>query len=642
MQLIRQTRRLAKLELLLVFSKTQWLLTVGVVALIPALYLLIYLSSMWDTTSHTRALRIGLVNQDKGYTYRDQFVEMGTELVHQLMRKDDFGYYPLASPELAREQVRRGELAFALIIPADFSASAIPARSADEGRMEIYVSAGNNFQIYLIAQKYAEELDAELNQALNQQRWKFVLSSEVISKDFFELKSALSKIQKSTHDLSLGLHTASLHGSRLKQGTLQLGDEINKLTSITQQLSQMIHSIEAGLPPADDVRRLRVGADELASAHLELDKALGNLHAGSLKLSQGVEQFKRGELGIPFFSNQLEEAIKPLQTGLLDLSDGLSKVQVGHKQITGGAETVRDSVRTLAFGVRDMRAALRQIVVKIPDNQQLAQWSQSVNELSTAQGQLDQGLKKLSDGSVFLDSSTQWMLNRIPTQIDLIDGSPEGLAHSVISELKVVSPVRHLGAAMVPNIIPVALWLGAGVAIFLIRGRQSALIARRYSNAAKLLAKASVPAMVVSLQSMLIVGLISWGFDLRVENFMATVALIWVAAMSFVFVLLFFVRLMGDLGKALAMLLLALQISASGGVVPVELSSEFFAALSPWLPMTWIVQGLKAAMFNAYEGNWLYPLIQTGGLWLVCGLLAMGVGRWHYSRISHSRPVLDL
>ena len=214
MQLIRQIRRLAKLELLLVFSKIQWLLTVGVVALIPALYLLIYLSSMWDTTSHTRALRIGLVNQDKGYTYRDQFVEMGTELVHQLMRKNDFGYYPLASPELAREQVRRGELAFALIIPADFSESAIPARSADEGRMEIYVSAGNNFQIYLIAQKYAEELDAELNQALNQQRWKFVLSSEVISKDFFELKSALSKIQKSTHDLSLGLHTASLHASR--------------------------------------------------------------------------------------------------------------------------------------------------------------------------------------------------------------------------------------------------------------------------------------------------------------------------------------------------------------------------------------------------------------------------------------------
>jgi putative membrane protein len=132
----------------------------------------------------------------------------------------------------------------------------------------------------------------------------------------------------------------------------------------------------------------------------------------------------------------------------------------------------------------------------------------------------------------------------------------------VVSELKVVSQVNHLGAAMVPNVIPVAIWLGAGIAVFLIRGRYIAL--------------------------------------------------------------------------------LALQISASGGVVPIELSSEFFSTLSPWLPMTWVVQGLKAAMFSAYAGDWLRPLIQTLALTVICALITMAVGRWQYCRVSRLRPMLDL
>jgi len=113
-------------------------------------------------------------------------------------------------------------------------------------------------------------------------------------------------------------------------------------------------------------------------------------------------------------------------------------------------------------------------------------------------------------------------------------------------------------------------------------------------------------------------------------------------AIAFVFVLLVFIRLAGDMGKAMAMLLLALQISASGGVVPIELSSEFFATLSPWLPMTWVVQGLKAAMFGAYAGDWSGPLIQTLALTLICAMMATATGPWHYCRARQRRPMLDV
>lgn len=42
----------------------------------------------------------------------------------------------------------------------------------------------------------------------------------------------------------------------------------------------------------------------------------------------------------------------------------------------------------------------------------------------------------------------------------------------------------------------------------------------------------------------------------------------------------------GDAGKGFAMILLAVQLSSSGGVVPVELSGGWFMQISPWLPLT--------------------------------------------------------
>jgi putative membrane protein len=569
-------------------------------------------------------------------------VTMGGELVSRLMRKADLGYFPLATPDKARELVRSGELAFAIIIPPDFSALALPARMADEGRLEIYASAGNNYQTYLIAKKYAEELDAELNQALNEQRWKFVLTSSIASNDLFELKSALTKIQTGTQELNTGLQSVHRNSGRITQGVSQLSDEVNKLTTGSQQVAQSLRSMEVALPPPEDVRRLRIGAEELAAGHLEFDKALGNLHAGSVRLYQGVDQFKQSQSSVPFFSTGLLEAIDPLHTGLHDLREGIVKAQSGHTQLTTGSESIRDSVKTLAFGVRDLRAGLRQMIVKLPENAQLAQLGQSATDLAVAQSQLEQGLTRLSDGGVFLQSSTQLLLNRMPTQVNLIEGSPEGLAHSVVSELKVVSQVNHLGAAMVPNVIPVAIWLGAGIAVFLIRGRHIALLARRYSSGAKLWGKAVVPLCIVGLQSLLSMGLLTLWFGLQVDHLLAWISLILCTAISFVFVLLMFIKLTGDLGKALAMLLLALQISASGGVVPIELSSEFFSTLSPWLPMTWVVQGLKAAMFSAYAGDWLRPLLQTLALTVICALITMTVGRWQYCRVSRLRPMLDL
>ena len=45
------------------------------------------------------------------------------------------------------------------------------------------------------------------------------------------------------------------------------------------------------------------------------------------------------------------------------------------------------------------------------------------------------------------------------------------------------------------------------------------------------------------------------------------------------------------------------QLSASGGIMPVELTSDLFRHVSPWLPFTWVVRAFRASMFGAFDGG---------------------------------------
>jgi putative membrane protein len=50
---------------------------------------------------------------------------------------------------------------------------------------------------------------------------------------------------------------------------------------------------------------------------------------------------------------------------------------------------------------------------------------------------------------------------------------------------------------------------------------------------------------------------------------------------------------LGDVGKFLVILLLILQLTASGGTFPNELVPKFFVNINPYMPMTYAIYALK-------------------------------------------------
>ena len=79
---------LAELKALLKSLKL-WITIIGV-SLIPALYNLIFLSSMWDPYGNVKNLPVAVVNKDKSASFQDKTLNIGHDMVDNMSKNKKF------------------------------------------------------------------------------------------------------------------------------------------------------------------------------------------------------------------------------------------------------------------------------------------------------------------------------------------------------------------------------------------------------------------------------------------------------------------------------------------------------------------------------------------------------------------------
>ena len=641
--LLRQSRLLLRLEApYFVGSAKSWLAVLAV-ALIPALYVVIYLSSVWDPGANSGAMQVGLVNLDRGVVYREQTVNMGQELVAQLERTARFGYHRIDAADDARHQVRHGTLAFAIIIPPDFSSNAVPGAEPGAGKLVVYASEGNSFEGARIAQLFAAELGHKVNESLNEQRWSLVLLNAAGSKDSVErLRAAATQLHTAAFDLSSGTSKAAIGAKSLGSSAARLSDGVAQLGAGMHQMGTGLRTLDAKRPRNSELTSLSAGAEALATSHDELHKSLLNLQEGSQALNTGVLAFKQEADSSLLVRPAVRDSVTQLALGLYQLDSGLRSAGDGQQKLSEGATQLSTSVGTLTGGVRTMNGALRTLVGKLPEDSQIDNLTEGANELARGTATLAQANDKVSSASRALLDGTGLLVNALPAPLDAPQGSARGLANSVQPALEIEASVQNSGSGFAANIIPAALWLGAGIAAFLVNLRLLPTAARQFSPLARLIGKLALPAAVVLLQAALVLVTVFYVLHIKVVQPAALACTVVSAGLTFLLIVCALTRLLGDAGKALAMLFLAVQLSSSGGVLPVELSGTFFATMSPWLPITWVVHGLKASMFGAFDGVWQTSWHQVLLAGAAAALVATLLGRWRYVPRSALVPAIDL
>ena len=642
MKLLHQVFFIARIEAGFFIRFRKFAVATVAVACIPALYAVIYLSSVWDPTANTHLLSVALVNLDKGVSFHAHEFNIGNEVIAKLKTTQTFGYQNYSNEEQARNAVRQGKLAFALVIPSDFSSNAVPGARTGGGKLVVYTSEGNNYQGAHLARRFASDLGNAVNTSLNERRWALVLSTAAGSQESLDqLRSGANQLVLGAKELSDGA-TQTAGGARaINNGATRLNDGVGQLVDGMRQLGAGLKTMDAARPPAADLARLKNGAEALANGHSELERGFVDLTNGTKRLKEGVAGFRDETADSILIPARVTDGLDQVANGVAQLDTGLHTASDAHRKLTDGANRLNTGVSALTQGVQALGNGIHTAVVKLPDDRKLNSLENGSAELLAGITALAAGTDKVKAGSLRLNDGLELLAHSLPSEINAPEGSAEGLAISVQPKIEIEAPVQNSGSGFAPNVLPAALWLGAGIIAFLFNVRVMPRHARSFPSLVQFVGKIMVPGLVVLLQALLVLVAVVYILDIHVLHMGALVLTLTVAALTFLCIVFALTRALGDAGKALAMLFLAVQLSSSGGVLPVELSGGLFAQISPWLPMTWVVKAIKASMFGAYDSAWQVPLLQVGAAGLVAMTMASFIGRWRYVKHTEIRPPIE-
>lgn len=635
--------RIARIEGLFFRRYPQLLLAAAVVAVIPALYVLIYLTSVWDPAAKTGALPVAIVNLDRGLEYREHTFNVGRDLASRLKSKPAFGYVDYADEQQARRQVLQGMLAFALIVPPDFSSNAVPGAQAGAGKLVVFTSEGNSYPGAGLARRFAEDIGREVNQSLNEQRWTLVLADAAGSQRSLErLHEAVLQLRLGAKELASGAQQAASGAQGLSAGAIRLDQGIGQLTTGVREMGAGLRSMFAQRPRNADLRRLEEGTQALVAGHDDLGRGLMQLQQGAQRLQTGVSEFREEASNSVFVATRVKEGLNQLGDGLGTLELGLKNAGAAQQKLGEGTLQIQTGVGTLTTGLRSFNSGLRSMVTQLPEDSRVEELVRGSASLANAANTMKAGTQKVAVAAQHLAGGTALLEDSLPLAIKKIDGNAQGLATSVHPAMEIAAAVQNNGSGFAPNIIPGALWLGASLAVFLIQMRWLPLFAARLSPPARLAGKMVIPGGVVLLQALLVWIAVVLILQVNTVDASALALTLGLASLTFLLIIVALTRAFGDGGKALALVLLAVQLSSSGGVLPVELSGGLFARISPFLPITWVVKAIKASLFGAFEGDWQHPLQLVVIAGVLAAVMACFVGPWRFVKTTALRPALDL
>lgn len=601
LRFLQMVRAIAATDLALLWCTPRLWLAACVLALVPSVYALIYLSSVWDPNAKAGELPVAIVNLDQGYDYRGRNHNVGAELTQTLLQRGGFGLRRMDDADAAREQVRRGRLAFAVIIPRDFSATAVPGTRAGSGNVIVVLSEGNNYVAAGFARRFAVELGHQVNEALNEQRWEQVLlSADGSGRSLEMLRAGMAELRSGARAYQEGVVRYSATAGQLAAGIRQMG---------------------AALPADSELRALRTGSQRLTQGQRELRGGLEKLEAGANRLGSGAAQLQEETSGIPFIGERIGASAGELAAGGRQLADGLAEAQEANTRLVRGASRVEEGVGRLVDG-------LGQLAERLPDDGRLDAFARGGEELV-------RGATRLRTGIELVDSA-------LPASAGKLDGSARGLADSVEPVLEVQAPVANNGSAFAPNMIAMALWLGAAMAVYLFNLR---ILSTEHAAApalARTLGRYLAPAAVVLVQTALIVLVLRLVLGIAVPDYGSFALVMLTAGQAFLAIVFLLLRTFGEVGKLFVILLLMLQLAAGGGVMPIELTADFFQAVHDWLPFTWVVKALRASLFGAYDHGWFSAWLDLALVGLGALLLASLVRRWKIVAPADYRPGIGL
>ncbi|REK91235.1 YhgE/Pip domain-containing protein [Streptomyces inhibens] len=327
----------------------------------------------------------------------------------------------------------------------------------------------------------------------------------------------------------------------------------------------------------------------VASHSSDIDKLTGDLHTLERVANLVAER-------APTSQQDLEAAvakINQLNSGAHQVSDGAGKIAAGTGRLADGAGQLADGTGKVADGAG-------QVHDKLGDAKDGAE-------------KLTGGLFKLKDGSNQLASGLHSGVAKIPDYDKKDrDARTEVMADPVELAAKSLHKAPNYGTGLAPYFIPLSLWVGAMVAFMLLQPLGKRALAAG-APGWRIALGSWLPAFAIgAVQVLALMAVLHWGLGLEMARSGATIGFLLLATATFTAIIQLLSAFFGPAGRVLTLVVLMLQLTSAGGTYPVQTSPGFFGAIHPFLPMSYVVDGLRRLI--------------TGGdvtvVWQGCAVLA--------------------
>lgn len=223
---------------------------------------------------------------------------------------------------------------------------------------------------------------------------------------------------------------------------------------------------------------------------------------------------------------------------------------------------------------------------------------------------------------------------------DLLGMEPDKIADFMSSPVKLttkaVYPVANYGSGVTPFYTNLALWVGGFVLIAIIKlevdnegvGRFTAN--QGYFGRWMLLVALGFIQAVIACAGDLVLGIQCEHPALFVAAGVFT---------SFVYVNIIYALAIAfkHIGKAIAVVLVIVQIPGSSGMYPIEMMPGFFQALHPLLPFTYGINAMRETIGGMYGADYLWNL----GVLAVFLVLSLAVGVWLRPKLLNLNLLFD-
>lgn len=365
--------------------------------------------------------------------------------------------------------------------------------------------------------------------------------------------------------------------------------------------------------------------DKNSDAYKQLESTLSDLQTLNKQQHDAVNNF----------SQKAQESLSSAQDSVSNLSSTLSSSALSSaSSFQSLSASLNGSLSTSLTGSIDAAGSLASVSAA-----SLGQVSSSLEQSNNVVAQLRSLLQQTSSTIQASENSIEQVcthINTVRTDFAALDSSALAqrlrdtnldanaigsfMQKPVELEQKSVYPVHNYGSAIAPFFTNIALWVGGFVliAVMKIEVDASSLKAARRARKHKQ-AKSSFAAAVHTrvrnseafMGRWLLFALLgaAQGFvatvgdliiGIQVEHPVAFVCAGMFASVVYVTVIMALAATLRHIGKALAVILVVMQVPGSSGTYPIEIMPPFFQALEPWLPFTYSINAMRETVAGYY------------------------------------------